>query len=99
MGTYMTSVGTVLKLIRVHRDVSQGDMAETLGVTQNFLSQLENGKKTVSATKLEDFAKCLGLSREILILASCDVPRELSDADKKEFLNMKKAAMQILLLE
>jgi transcriptional regulator with XRE-family HTH domain len=99
MGDDMTSIGNVLKLIRAHRSISQGEMAERLGVTQNFLSQVEHGKKDVSATKLNEFAKNLGISKEIMIIASCDVPTELQGEDKKIFLDMKKSAMKIILLE
>ena len=95
----MSSIGNILKLIRTHRDISQGDMARLLGVTQNFLSQVENGKKDVSIGKLREFAEKLGISNEILIIAGCDTPNELHGNDKKNFLDMKKSAMQIILLD
>ena len=95
----MSSIGSVLKLIRAHRDVSQGDMAKLLGVTQNFLSQVEHGKKDVSIGKLREFADKLGISNEILLIAGCDTPAELQGDDKKTFLDMKKSAMQIILLD
>lgn len=95
----MSSIGNVLKLIRAHRDISQGDMAKLLGVTQNFLSQVENGKKDVSIGRLREFSEKLGISNEILLIAGCDTPSELQDDDKKTFLNMKKSAMQIILLD
>ena len=95
----MSSIGSVLKLIRVHRDVSQGDMARLFGVTQNFLSQVENGKKDVSIGKLREFAVKLNISNEILLIAGCDTPPELHGDEKKIFLDMKKSAMQIILLD
>ncbi len=98
-GIYMSSIGNILKLIRAHRAISQGQMAERLGVTQNFLSQVEHGKKAVSVTKVDEFARKLGISKEILLIAGCDVPNEMTDKDKQLFLNMKKSAMQIILLD
>ena len=95
----MSSIGNILKLIRAHRDISQGDMAKLLGITQNFLSQVENGKKDVSIGKLREFAEKLGISNEILLIAGCDIPNELNDDDKKAFLNAKRSAMQIILLD
>ena len=95
----MFSVGNILKLIRTHRAISQGEMADRLGVTQNFLSQVEHGKKAVSVTKLDEFAKELGISKEILLIAGCDVPSEMNDKDRQLFLDMKKSAMQIILLD
>lgn len=95
----MSSIGNVLKLIRTHRGVSQGEMATHLGITQNFLSQVENGKKDVSIGKLREFSEKLGISNEILLIAGCDTPAELDGDDKATFLNMKKSAMQIILLD
>lgn len=95
----MSSIGKILKLIRAHRAISQGEMAEQLGVTQNFLSQVEHDKKSVSITKLEGFASKLGISKEILLLAGCDVPEELKEKDRQTFLEMQKSALQIILLE
>lgn len=99
VGVNMSSIGNIIKLIRAHRGISQGEMAERLEVTQNFLSQVEHGKKTVSATKVDEFARKLGISKEILIIAGCDVPDEMNDKDKQLFLDMKKSAMQIILLD
>lgn len=95
----MSSIGNVLKLVRTHRSISQGEMAKLLGITQNFLSQVENGKRDVSISKLREFAEKLGISNEILLIAGCDVPLELYGEDKKTFLNMKKCAMKIILLD
>ena len=95
----MSSIGNILKLIRAHRAITQGEMAERLGITQNFLSQVEHGKKTVSATKVDEFAQKLGISKEILLSAGCDVPNEMTGKDKQLFLDMKKSAMQIILLD
>ncbi|NMC49227.1 MAG: helix-turn-helix transcriptional regulator [Desulfovibrio sp.] len=98
-GNYMSSIGKLLKLIRVHRSIPQGEMANLLGVSQNFLSQVENEKKQPSLTTLVNFAQRLSISKDILFIAGCEVPPELSDKDKVIFSDMQKSALQILLLD
>ena len=94
----MSSIGNVLKLIRTHRNISQKEMANFLGVTQNFLSQVEHGKKSISIKKINEFSQKLGIPKDILIIAGCEIPGELNNDEKKNFLDMKKTAMQIILL-
>ena len=96
----MMTIGHVLRLIRTHRKHSQAEMAQILGVTQNFLSQVENSKKTVSHATLKDFAYRLGISKEILTIAACDIPKEFHvDEDKQKFIDMQKFALQLILIE
>ena len=93
----MSSIGNVLKLIRAHRAISQGEMAERLGITQNFLSHVEHGKQSVSTTKIDDFAQKLGISKEILLIAGCDVPSEMTGSDKQLFFALQKSSLPIIL--
>jgi len=94
----MSSIGKILKLIRVHRSIPQGEMANLLGVSQNFLSQVENEKKQPSITTLENFAKHLKISKDILFIAGCDIPCELDEREKLIFSDIKNSALKILLL-
>lgn len=91
-------MGTILRLLRTQKKISQANMAELLGVTQNFLSQIENDKKIMSHTTLERVANILGISKELLIIASCDIPPELSE-NKKKHLEKMKASMLSYILE
>ncbi|WP_370649658.1 helix-turn-helix domain-containing protein, partial [uncultured Desulfovibrio sp.] len=50
----MSCIGDVLKLYRTRFHLSQGDLAKLLDISVNFLSQVENGKKKISFTKLGD---------------------------------------------
>lgn len=95
----MSSIGKILKLIRVHRSIPQGEMATLLGVSQNFLSQVENEKKQPSLTTLDNFAKLLKISKDILFIAGCEIPHELDEKDKLVFSDIKKSALKILLLD
>lgn len=44
------------------RDMSQRDLAEALGMSQSFVSQLCNGRKNVTLNTLESICEALGIS-------------------------------------
>ena len=92
----MASVGTILKTLRLAKNISQGDMAHQLGVSQNFLSLVENNKKTVSLTTLASFAMRLGISKEFILLAASDIPPELTEKQKQNFSKMQQAMLEYL---
>jgi len=69
-----------------------------LGYRKIFLSQVENEKKQPSITTLENFAKHLKISKDILFIAGCDIPCELDEREKLIFSDIKNSALKILLL-
>jgi len=93
----MATVGTLLKMIRAKKNLSQGELADFLGITQNFLSQVENDKKTMSLTKIEDISKKLGFSKEIFMIACSDIPSELNEKEKVDFEKMQHHMIKYIL--
>ena len=53
------NVGRKVRLLRESADITQEELSEISGVTQNFISQLESGKKTASIETLNKIAKSL----------------------------------------
>jgi DNA-binding XRE family transcriptional regulator len=50
--------GGLIRLLRGHKSISQGDLGKQLNVTSKYVSDLENGRRSVSlkmAKKLADF--------------------------------------------
>jgi DNA-binding XRE family transcriptional regulator len=50
--------GGLIRLLRSHKSISQGDLGKQLNVTGKYVSDLENGRRSVSvkmAKKLGDF--------------------------------------------
>jgi len=45
-----------LRLIRVFHDVKQNELAERLGISNSFLSEIESGKKAVSVELIEKYS-------------------------------------------
>ncbi len=60
--TYPAIIGNVIKQLRGQKGISQGDMAQAMGVSQAAWSKLENGKANLSTAQLAKVADRLGLS-------------------------------------
>ena len=54
--------GNLLKTMRETDEVSQVELAETVGTSAAYISQIEHGKKAVSIEQAAAFAKALGYS-------------------------------------
>lgn len=52
----MNDLTEALRLIRVFHDISQTDLADKLGVSKSFLSEIESGKKRPSLDLLAQYA-------------------------------------------
>lgn len=61
------TLGNFLWSIRLCEDKSQSQFAKQLGVSSQYLCDLEHGRKTVSPKKAKDFAEKLGYLPEQLI--------------------------------
>lgn len=60
----LTSFGKELRKLRIERSELMKDMAERLEVTVSYLSAVENGKRNVPRSWIEDIAKIYALSIE-----------------------------------
>lgn len=51
-----TILHDALRLVRVYHDYSQTKLAEELGVSKSYLSEIESGKKNVSIELLDKYS-------------------------------------------
>jgi transcriptional regulator with XRE-family HTH domain len=93
------SLGHVLKLIRTNKGFNQKEMADLLGISQNYLSLIESEKKTPSVDRISEMAKNLKVSSDALVFASSDVPGELSPKDQKDYKRLQNNIVSLLLFD
>ncbi|MBS0353727.1 MAG: ImmA/IrrE family metallo-endopeptidase [Proteobacteria bacterium] len=62
-------IGSNLRLIRLFQDLSLTDLGEKAGVSKQFLSRVENGAESVSASLEEALAETLGVLPEFFYTA------------------------------
>ena len=61
------TLGSLLWSIRKSEDMTQSEFADTLGVSKQYLSDLENGRRFVSAKTAASYADKLGYSKKQFI--------------------------------
>lgn len=73
-------INRAIKAIRVFHGVSQVELAKELNISKSYLSEIENGKKSVSYSFLEDFAKFFDMPVSTLVYFSENIenPEKIS---------------------
>jgi len=67
------NLGSRIKRLRIDRDLTIVALADMVGVTPGFISQIENGQANPQLDTLEVIAKCLNTSAAYLLMESKDV--------------------------
>jgi DNA-binding XRE family transcriptional regulator len=77
------NIGKAIKEIRIeHTDLNQGDFALKIGISQTYMSQIENNKKTPSTELLQKIGEMLNIPMQFLLwfsLTEEDVPKRKRD--------------------
>lgn len=60
-------LGANLKRIRMKKEITQVEIAKTLGVNRSFVSNIENGKTNPTLSTITSLAKALGVSADELL--------------------------------
>ena len=73
-------INRALKAIRVFHGLSQAELGTELNISKSYLSELENGKKSVSYNFLEDFSSYFGMPVSTLVYFSENIenPEKIS---------------------
>lgn len=59
--------GHPIKIIRKHRGMTQGDLADAAGISRPYLTEIETGRKDGSIRAIKAIADALNVSMEKLI--------------------------------
>ncbi|MFO0806146.1 MAG: helix-turn-helix transcriptional regulator [Gemmataceae bacterium] len=94
----MSIVGERIRKRRTELGWTQDQLAQKAGISKSFLSDLENGKRSVSADNLLDIARVLSLSLDYLMKgeetepksAEVQIPASLAAFAEEERLTFKQ---------
>ena len=92
-------LGNVLKLLRTSIGYSQSQMAEMLGISQNYLSLIEKNKRIPSNGSLKSFASSLRVSEDALKFIGSEVPAELNEKDSMDFQKLQQNILSMLIFQ
>jgi y4mF family transcriptional regulator len=97
----MAILGERIKTRRTALGWTQDTLAHKAGVSKSFLSDVENGKRSISADNLLDIARALGLSLDFLMKgeegdqqvepADVQIPKALAEFAADEGLSFRQA--------
>jgi transcriptional regulator with XRE-family HTH domain len=95
----MSTVGERIKKRRMELGWTQDQLSQKAGISKSFLSELENGKRSVSADNLLDIARVLNRSLDFLMTgeepeaepAEVQIPASLAAFADKEGLTFRQA--------
>jgi len=65
-----------LRLVRVFHDINQSQLAEKLGISRSYLSEIESGKKVASIDLLEKYAEIFDIPPSSLLLFSENLEKD-----------------------
>jgi transcriptional regulator with XRE-family HTH domain len=89
-------LGKAIKLVRTASGRKQGEIAEELGVTSNYLSLLENGKREPSVSFLKRLARTLGVPVGFFFLwEDCETTGSRKNMDQLRELFAQLEAMYV----
>lgn len=60
--------GKNVKIERVKKDLTQEQLAEIMGVSQNYVASIEGGKENMSLGKILELSKSLNVEIETLLI-------------------------------
>jgi transcriptional regulator with XRE-family HTH domain len=75
------ALGKAIRLHRVERDVSRGELAEEAGLSYTYVSEIENGTKQASSKALHRVAEALGLEAHELMASAATWESDRPPAD------------------
>ncbi len=66
--TLLKKFGKNVKIERVKKDLTQEQLAEIMGVSQNYVASIERGKENMSLGKILELSKSLNVDIETLLI-------------------------------
>lgn len=79
----MLSIGQLIKIGRINKDLSQENVASKLKVTKNYISLIENNKKDPSINFLRRVSNLLDIPIILLVWEKMDLPQGKTESEKK----------------
>lgn len=92
-------IGSLIKKMRMVRGLTQVQLAEKAGITQNYMSLIETDTKTPSNEKIKAFAKHLKISENAILFLITDPPDELDQDRKREYVKLQHNVLSLIVFE
>jgi len=81
VNAYLQEIGERVRSARLAKHLSQAELAEKLDVTPTYISNLEQGKNTMSILVFQKITEALNVSADWLLRANTPELAQISDAE------------------
>lgn len=85
-----------LRLIRVFHDCKTSELADALGLSASYISEIESGKKTPSMETLQKYAKHFDTTVSAIMFFAEDIDKDKKKPAKAAIRNKLIKFMQII---
>ena len=79
----MIRIGSIIRRLRIQKQVSQKGLARATGLTASYLSLLERDRREPSWSVIRRIADAFDVPAEVLIWDAVRPPTDLSDKDRE----------------
>lgn len=93
-----TALGRRVKKLRKEQGIKQADLADALGISYQYMSMIETGKRQLSLSLLVDLANQLGATTDELLYGSLDSLNNKYDQDMQDIMEDCTAEERNILL-
>lgn len=87
-------MGEALKLLRIFNGYKSAELADLIGISQSYVSELENDKKQPTMEVLDKYAKVFDMKKSTLLLFAEALENDSANTDKKQ--RVARAGMRLL---
>ncbi|BBI34959.1 helix-turn-helix domain-containing protein [Cohnella abietis] len=74
MNELLIQIGQTIRILREDKNLTLDECGTMIGVTRNYLRQVENGERNITMKTLESIAKTLGVHPSELLINSSPSP-------------------------
>ena len=82
-----------LRLIRVFHDLTQKELAEKLGISKSYLSEIESGKKTPTLDLLNRYSEFFDIPASSIMFFSESLNKDIKTEKLRTFVSSKILAI------
>ncbi|MEH2233834.1 MAG: helix-turn-helix transcriptional regulator [Nostoc sp.] len=82
-----------LRLIRVFHDLTQKELAEKLGISKSYLSEIESGKKTPTLELLNRYSEFFDIPASSIMFFSESLNKDIKTEKLRTFVSSKILAI------
>ena len=90
----MTQLGKTIKMLRINAGIKQKNLAEKVGISSNYLSLVENGKREPSIPVIQCIAEELDIPISYIFWYAYEKPTNLPEDQERLFDSLKALLFQ-----